>query len=110
MNSGNLPRATKGAVRQALGAFPAVVLTGPRQVGKTAPLRGEFGSGFEEKANATPVPAMAEPILAWRRILGPEVGSTIVACDCAERRPLAPDLEAVPWREVGAFCQRLIGA
>jgi predicted AAA+ superfamily ATPase len=59
--------------------------------------------GIEVKASATPVPAMAGPVLAWRRLLGASAGRTIVACDCAETRPLAPEVDAVPWREVGTF-------
>ncbi|MBI4606980.1 MAG: ATP-binding protein [Planctomycetes bacterium] len=59
--------------------------------------------GIEVKASATPVPSMAEPILAWRRILGGSAGKTIVACDCAEARRLAPEVDAVPWREVATF-------
>ncbi|MBN1420192.1 MAG: ATP-binding protein [Planctomycetes bacterium] len=64
--------------------------------------------GIEVKANATPLPSMAEPLLAWRRLLGAEAGSTILVCDCDARRALSPEVDAVPWRETGAACERIL--
>jgi len=63
--------------------------------------------GIEVKANSTPVPAMAGTLLGWRKLLGGEVGRTAIACDCAKRLSLAPDVEAFPWREVGQFCEEI---
>jgi len=65
--------------------------------------------GFECKANATPMPRMADSLVKWRSLLGEAVGSTWLVCDVAERRPVAPEVMAIPWREVGAVCQGLIG-
>jgi predicted AAA+ superfamily ATPase len=63
--------------------------------------------GIEVKANASPVPRMADFLIAWRKLLGDEAGKTVVVCDCAERQPLAPDVEAIPWREIGSFLSRV---
>jgi hypothetical protein len=64
--------------------------------------------GLEIKANATPMPRMADALVAWRRLLGREAGRTAVACDCAERQPLVPDVEAIPWTAVSGFCAQVL--
>jgi uncharacterized protein len=64
--------------------------------------------GIEVKANSTPVPHMAEPLLKWRRLLGRAAGRTAVVCDAKERLPLAPRVEAVPWRQTGDLCREIL--
>jgi hypothetical protein len=63
--------------------------------------------GIEVKANSTPVPSMAGTLLGWRKLLGREAGRTAIACDGAERVSLGPDVEALPWRQVGQFCEEI---
>lgn len=57
----------------------------------------------ECKASATPMPAMADGLQKWRRIVGDAAGHSVLACDVESRRPVAAGVEAVPWREVGAL-------
>jgi predicted AAA+ superfamily ATPase len=64
--------------------------------------------GIEVKANATPVPQMAEPLLKWRRLLGQAAGRTALVCDAKERLPIAPRVEAVPWRQTGDLCCEIV--
>lgn len=42
-----LPRQLSATLREALGTFPAALLTGPRQSGKTTFLRRELGDRYE---------------------------------------------------------------
>ena len=65
---------------------------------------------IDAKASATPVPAMAEQLLAWRRVVGGAAGRTVIACDAAERCSLAPDVEAVPWRSLASFLGELFSS
>jgi hypothetical protein len=44
--TGYLPRLVARTVRQALASFPAVLVTGARQAGKTTMQRHEFGASF----------------------------------------------------------------
>ena len=39
-----VPRALAATIRRAMRTFPAVLVTGPRQTGKTTLLREEFGA------------------------------------------------------------------
>lgn len=39
-----VPRAIASTIRRAMRTFPAVLVTGPRQTGKTTLLRKEFGA------------------------------------------------------------------
>jgi hypothetical protein len=64
--------------------------------------------GIEVKANATPMPDMAERLLKWRRLMGRAAGRTALVCDAKERLPLAPKVEAVPWRETGDLCREIV--
>ncbi len=65
--------------------------------------------GLEVKANATPLPRMADQLLAWRRLLGPQAGRCALVCDCEARLALGDDIVAVPWREVGDFLGEACG-
>jgi hypothetical protein len=63
--------------------------------------------GLEIKANATPRPSMAASLTRWKDIMGTQAGRLAVVCDCDERRPLAPGVEALPWRRLAEFCAEL---
>lgn len=65
---------------------------------------------IEAKASATPVPAMADQLVAWRRVVGPTAGRTVIACDATERRSLTPDIEAIPWRSLDTFLSELFSS
>lgn len=68
---------------------------------------GGFVHGIEVKANASPLPAMADSLAAWRKLLGRRAGRMFLACDTESSKPLGRDIEAVPWREIGAVCTAL---
>lgn len=59
--------------------------------------------GLEVKANATPLPRMADQLPAWRRLLGPQAGRCALVCDCEASHALGDEIVALPWREVGDF-------
>jgi len=65
--------------------------------------------GIEAKATQTAAPRLADGLLAWRKLVGNEAGRTAVACDVRERQPLAPGIEAIPWREIGGLAGEIIG-
>jgi predicted AAA+ superfamily ATPase len=59
--------------------------------------------GVECKANATPMPRMGDGLRKWRSLVGGRVGRTAVVCDVDSATTIAPEVDAIPWRDVGAF-------
>lgn len=55
------------------------------------------------------MPRMARELRKWREVVGDAAGHTVLACDCAARQPLAPDVEAEPRRDIGAWCTEIAG-
>ncbi len=55
---------------------------------------------IEAKANATPVPRMADALVKWRATVGAEVGSMVLACETAADAPLGGGVVAIPWRNL----------
>lgn len=75
-----LPHRLHLSIDQVSRQFPVVMLTGPRQVGKTTLLEAHF-SVLEKSSLAT--------------------GHGAVICLCAERLPLTAHVDAIPVWQVG---------
>ena len=53
-----VPRALATTLRRAMRTFPAVLITGPRQTGKTTLLREELGDSVAVGNRVAPVPPL----------------------------------------------------
>lgn len=103
-----VPRTLAATLRRAARTFPGVLVTGPRQTGKTTLLREEFGASHryvslerpdvrDVKATRTPSPRHADNLARWCDLTG---ARGILACRTDRSRPLGRGIRAVPWH----FC------
>ena len=93
MSRDYIERAIEPVLKKAAREFPVVVLSGPRQSGKTTVLQH---LPVEIKLSATPRPAMADTILSLKRDLGQRIGPGYVVHLGDIRLPLAPGVTALP--------------